>query len=75
MANKAHWKTAEIDIIMSVFKQEKVEGRQAETGWKTNSYQAVADALVAGGHSPKTVQQITDKWGTVRSSFSCLLLI
>lgn len=65
------WVLAAVTVLVSVLKQEKVEGRQAETGWKTNSYQAVVDALAAANHPAKTVRQVTDKWGTVCCAFYC----
>jgi hypothetical protein len=63
---RAVWSHDRDTTLVTTLRQEQIQGRQAESGWKQQSYQAVVDALAADDVRV-TVGQVTDRWAKVRT--------
>jgi hypothetical protein len=68
---RANWKSPEgqdrlmVDVLLS----EQNLGRQAETGWKGPTYQAVSDAIFDKFGIRYTQVQVQDHWSNVKHAF------
>lgn len=58
------WTAAELAIVIRVLLEEKKKGRQAESGWTSESYQRVMVALKEAG-SERSTKQIKSLWTRV----------
>jgi hypothetical protein len=62
---RATWSILLDRIIVAVLMAEKAAGKQAQSGWKKATIEAVRLALIEEG-ATRTIQQITDRIGRVR---------
>jgi hypothetical protein len=54
-----------VDVLLT----EQTLGRQAETGWKTSSYQAVSDAIFDKFRICYAPAQVQNHWSNVKTRF------
>jgi hypothetical protein len=64
---RTKWSSGEAATLVATLLKEKVEGRQAESGFKSISFKTVVEELQREQGTIKTVQQCRDHWKKVCS--------
>jgi hypothetical protein len=64
------WNTADLACLIKTLKDEKKLGRQAESGWSSESYTAVVMDLKAAG-TTRSLKQVKSCWTRVCCVFFC----
>ncbi|KAH7919771.1 hypothetical protein BV22DRAFT_969026, partial [Leucogyrophana mollusca] len=68
----ATWTDADDAIMVETLRLQKLEGQQANNGWKAPVWHAVAEALQKNGHKKgamKTAEKCSDHWTNLKANF------
>lgn len=69
MSKRCRWSPQDNRIFVDTLLAQKAAGNQAQSGWKSVAWTAVAAALkkaAVGGRAEKTSTKCSDHWFTVR---------